>query len=204
MEKEFVFKGTPYDFTEFLDATFDEINRVGDLPFTLDWFNYPGSERSYSRFINSDSIFDENEIFIPVDAKVALTIIKGRQSTYLYSILSRLIPSKRTKITLVDFDVDETSLGIWEQLCDHAEKYEYLEGYDAQEVLFQPWRKIPDIGWDRQALKLWWEDLTSREIGHKLRRKPQTILNKISDLRRLHGEELVPKRRSSKKFDQSI
>jgi hypothetical protein len=56
----------------------------------------------------------------------------------------------------------------------------------------QPWEQIPDHLWDRKALELWWQDYTCPEIGNKIGQSPKTVLNRISVLRKLYGEALVP------------
>lgn len=60
------------------------------------------------------------------------------------------------------------------------------------------WEKIPNIGWDREALKLWHEHYSHAEIGQKLHKDEQTVKNKIRHLRKEHGEEIVPSRRKKK------
>lgn len=54
-----------------------------------------------------------------------------------------------------------------------------------------PWEKIPDLAWDRQALRLWWEGHTHKEIGQKLHLAEKTVLNRLSALRKTYGEEIV-------------
>ena len=62
----------------------------------------------------------------------------------------------------------------------------------------KPWENIPSIGWNRKAVELWHAGYTSREIVDKIDRDltPKTILNVISNLRRIYGTEVVPERRS--------
>ncbi len=64
-----------------------------------------------------------------------------------------------------------------------------------EEVDLKPWEKIPDVGWYREAVRLWRENFSAREIGSKLCKDEQTIRNKIAELRGLYGEEIVPYRR---------
>jgi hypothetical protein len=56
----------------------------------------------------------------------------------------------------------------------------------------KPWMQIPDVGWHRRALELWWRGYTVTEIAAMLDRRPKTIGNRLSDLRRTHGLDIVP------------
>lgn len=60
------------------------------------------------------------------------------------------------------------------------------------------WEQIDDINWDRRALELWSMGKTGREIADKLRQDgtpvaPKTVHNRLSHLRQIHGEDVVPK-----------
>ena len=59
----------------------------------------------------------------------------------------------------------------------------------------EPWVKIPDKGYDHKMVKLWWEGYTSTEIGKRLHFRPKTIGNRICQLRKEHGEGMIPYRR---------
>ena len=54
-----------------------------------------------------------------------------------------------------------------------------------------PWEKIPDLSWDREALRLWWEGYTHTEIAQRLHFATKTVLNRISSLRKTYGEQIV-------------
>lgn len=54
-----------------------------------------------------------------------------------------------------------------------------------------PWEKIPDLSWDREALRLWWEGHTHKEIAQKLHLAEKTVLNRLSSLRKTYGEKIV-------------
>lgn len=47
-------------------------------------------------------------------------------------------------------------------------------------------------GWEREALRLWCEGLTATVIGERLGYTPKTVLNRLSELRRQYGPEVVP------------
>jgi hypothetical protein len=59
------------------------------------------------------------------------------------------------------------------------------------------WERIPDISDNRLMLRLWREGYQSPEIGKRLGIAPKTVLNRLSDLRRQFGAEIVPIRRGS-------
>ena len=59
----------------------------------------------------------------------------------------------------------------------------------------EPLDKIPNVGWYREAVKLWREGKTSGEIAAKIGKNEQTVRNKIAELRKLYGDNIVPKRR---------
>ena len=56
----------------------------------------------------------------------------------------------------------------------------------------KPWMKIDDVGWDRRALELWWRGYTVPEIADRLSKRPKTIGNRLSSLRRTYGPDIVP------------
>jgi hypothetical protein len=65
-----------------------------------------------------------------------------------------------------------------------------LPGQDSQNL--EPWRTIADHGWDRQALELWWQGLTVREIAARLHLGEKTMRNRLTALRKIYGEGSVP------------
>jgi len=56
----------------------------------------------------------------------------------------------------------------------------------------QPWEKIPNHKWDRQALELWHQGHTCSEIGMRVETEGKTVLNRLSVLRRQFGTDIVP------------
>lgn len=59
-------------------------------------------------------------------------------------------------------------------------------------LIDRPWELIPNTGWDRRVLELWWRNYPSSVISRQLGVSPKRVLNRISELRRLHGSEIVP------------
>lgn len=56
----------------------------------------------------------------------------------------------------------------------------------------RPWELVPNTGWDRRVLELWWRNYPSNAIGRQLGVSPKRVLNRISELRKLHGTGVVP------------
>jgi len=55
-----------------------------------------------------------------------------------------------------------------------------------------PWDVI-EVDWQREAVRLWCEEkLSSPSIGDRLNFSPKTVLNRLSELRKKHGPEVVP------------
>ena len=55
-----------------------------------------------------------------------------------------------------------------------------------------PWEQIHDDLWDRTALKMWHEGYSNREIGESVNVSPATVTNRLSELRKQYGLEIVP------------
>jgi hypothetical protein len=56
----------------------------------------------------------------------------------------------------------------------------------------RPWELVPNTGWDRRLLELWWKNYPSSAIGRHLGVSPKRVLNRVSELRRIHGSGVVP------------
>lgn len=74
---------------------------------------------------------------------------------------------------------------------------------------FPPEEQIEDHSWDRYALKCWYEGDSNRKIAEKIKKKfglgnldSRTVTNRISQLRQLYGNSIVPtdKQRRAWKF----
>ena len=64
----------------------------------------------------------------------------------------------------------------------------------------EPWTQIPDHGWDRQALDLWWQGLTVPEIANRLHMGEKTVRNRLTTMRKVYGEKIVPTARQLRKM----
>jgi hypothetical protein len=70
----------------------------------------------------------------------------------------------------------------------------------------EPWEVIPDKGGHREAVKLWRAGYTAPEIELRIGSRPaaKTIHNRISDLRKIYGSEIVPYRRSMPRSGKKV
>jgi hypothetical protein len=62
----------------------------------------------------------------------------------------------------------------------------------------EPWLLIPDEGNNRLVVQLWYQNHTSKEIGQKIGNSEKTILNRIIELRKQFGPQIVPYRKVRK------
>lgn len=75
-----------------------------------------------------------------------------------------------------------------------------LKEIDKADSMFQdikpsePWEKITDYYYDRQLVKLWWDKniYLCSEIGQKLSLTSTRVTNRLSELRKIYGTEIVP------------
>jgi len=59
----------------------------------------------------------------------------------------------------------------------------------------EPWDVIPNPK-DRSMVEMWNKGVPTEQIAEKFKMKKKTVLNRICDLRRLHGDVVVPYRRT--------
>lgn len=74
------------------------------------------------------------------------------------------------------------------------DKAQKLEGVTPE---VKPWLQIPDVGWDRMAVRLVHQGYSSAEIARKIEKGivPKTVENRLSALRAQYGPEIVPYRK---------
>lgn len=62
----------------------------------------------------------------------------------------------------------------------------------------KPWEIIPDQGWNRKAVELLWRGYSGDVIARQVSVEHKTVLNRLSDLRKIYGAEIVPYLRDKK------
>ena len=63
------------------------------------------------------------------------------------------------------------------------------------------WTLIPDEGFDRYLVEYWSKGYSAKEIRSKLYVSERRIYNRLSDLRKIYGEKIVPLRIKRKKTE---
>jgi hypothetical protein len=85
--------------------------------------------------------------------------------------------------------------GLWEWLETRQYEEEKIDESVSQKKIDEvtkPWMQIPDKEWDRVALKMWWNYYTCKEISQLVHVTPERVTNRISELRQIHGQGIVP------------
>ena len=72
-----------------------------------------------------------------------------------------------------------------------------------QNQLEEPWQRLPEHLWDRQAVELWWAGHSHKEIGQQLSQAPKTVRNRLTQLRKAFGPQVVPLRHDRDKLGTS-
>jgi hypothetical protein len=56
----------------------------------------------------------------------------------------------------------------------------------------KPWEAVANVAWDRLLLMLWWQDEPAARIGERIGVTAKTVINRLSELRKRYGVDLVP------------
>jgi hypothetical protein len=56
----------------------------------------------------------------------------------------------------------------------------------------RPWEMITDNAWDRLLIELWWADYPGAEIARQIGVSTRTVINRLSELRKIYGKRIVP------------
>jgi len=143
----------------------------------------------------------------PVEAKLSLE--KSR-----LSIHAEMLPSNGTLLR-VHLNGEKNLWRLWDQIRDELEKLGWFSlpdlptphtpGETELEVTrsqvtnpaSETWMSIPDIGANREILRLWHQGLTCEQIGVRVGLTGKTVLNRINKLRNEFGILIVPYRKSN-------
>lgn len=142
----------------------------------------------------------------PVEAKLSLE--KNR-----LSIHAETLPSNGTLLR-VHLNGEKNLWGLWDQIRDELEKLGWFSLPDlptpptpgVTELVTRPqitdyaaetWTSIPDIGANREILRLWHQGLTCEQIAVRVGLTGKTVLNRINKLRNEFGIQIVPYRKSN-------
>ena len=146
----------------------------------------------------------------PIEAKLSL----GKS---LVSIHAHVLPSDGTLLR-IRLTGERTLWDLWDAIRDELEKLGWFSlpvipevtASTAPQVLTnfkeqsQPanstaeiWMTIPDVGANREILRHWHKGLTCEQIAVRVSLSAKTVLNRINKLRKDHGAEVVPYRKSN-------
>ncbi len=152
---------------------------------------------------------------IPPDAnpiEVKLSIGKN-----LATIHAHILPSDGTLLR-IRLTGERTLWELWDSIRNELEKLSWFSLPEIPEVTAstasrvvtnieeqpQPanptaeiWLTIPDVGPNREILRNWHKGLTCEQIGVRISLSGKTVLNRINKLRKDHGAEVVPYRKSN-------
>jgi len=191
---DFSIKGTPAQFgvmlRQFAHTLHDQQQLASQILF-------PGSRKDVGSIPP-----DAN----PVEAKLSLEKNK-------LSIHAEMLPSNGTLLR-VHLIGERNLWGLWDQIRDELEK---LGWYSLPDLPTPPtpgvtelvtrsqitnpaaetWMSIPDIGANREILRLWHQGLTCEQIAVRVGLTGKTVLNRINKLRNEFGIQIVPYRKSN-------
>lgn len=142
----------------------------------------------------------------PVEAKLSLE--KSR-----LSIHAEILPSNGTLLR-IHLNGEKNLWRLWDQIRDELEKLGWFSLPDlptpptpgVTELVLRPqitnpaaetWTSIPDIGANREILRLWHQGLTCEQIAVRVGLTGKTVLNRINKLRNEFGIQVVPYRKSN-------
>ena len=105
------------------------------------------------------------------------------------------IPTIRNKSLPVDMKTSESNHPELSLSITNSEPLTPIE--EPKKESPQVWLMIPDKGWDRECIRLWHRGLTCKDIGIRLQKTDKTILNRLNQLRKEFGEQIVPYRNAN-------
>ena len=123
----------------------------------------------------------------------------------LHSLMRVSVTGDKNSWRLWDVVRDEMARVSWfqipevpEQLLGETDENRPLEPNKRADDIQEPWLLIPDEGNNRLVVQLWNQNQTSKEIGQKVGSSEKTILNRINELRKQFGPQIVPYRKVRK------
>jgi hypothetical protein len=142
----------------------------------------------------------------PVEVKIS-------QKKNQISIHAHLLPAEKTLLH-VHLNGDKSLWLLWDKIRDELEK---LGWFSLPEIPKQPasekdkpvsqtqevtpaieiWMSISDIGANRDIVRLWHQGLTCAQIAVRVGLNEKTILNRINQLRKKYGVQIIPYRKSN-------
>jgi hypothetical protein len=122
--------------------------------------------------------------------------------------VNKVDPNQDKPVEVFSFGFESTR-NFWEEFTDFLRNdfleifilrespYDIFEDDETQSEEKELWDQIPPYLWDRVALKMWCDGFTLKEIATKLNVSTGRVANRLSELRRRYGKNVVPYRRNS-------
>ena len=80
------------------------------------------------------------------------------------------------------------------ELIEAIRKLGHVSDENEESDTFAP-KKISMVNWYRKAIQLWLAGYSIKEIAKIVSKNPQTVSNRLAELRKKYGDEVVPYRR---------
>lgn len=207
-------RSIPYDFSFVIDGTPAQFAVM--LRYFFLAYRPPGYRRNMEVLVMRSDNWPLREIPAEInplqvniwDGELQL-IITIHTMPNSHSLLRVNLVGDANSWRLWDVIRDEMARADWYQLPEVPKHL--LEGMDENHPLEpnkrtddiqEPWLLIPDTGTDRLVVQLWNQNQTSKEIGQKIGSSEKTILNRINELRKQFGPQIVPYRKVRKTRDK--
>ncbi len=203
-------------------APSDKIDRQFDFPIQGTPAQFGVMIRQFASLLSSQAEYqkllclvsltgNKDTLQIPSDANpvdVKMSLAKDQ-----ITINAHLLPSAGSLLR-VQLRGEKTVWLIWDKIRDELEKLgwftlpEIPEQNKTVEIKIEPqlietstpvevWLMIPNIGANRDILRLWHQGLTCAQIATRVGLNEKTILNRINRLRKDYGFLIVPYRKSN-------
>ncbi len=194
---------TLYNFTKWLDYyyfTFTKNYGIGEINDQLDVYfkESKGGNNNLRKYFFIGRPSSKREFFHPDDERA-----------YCYE--DTILPSETILGVLNATKQNEENINVkcWQVKNEHEDIFnqffhDLLLGFlpdqpktkmidsEIQDPELLPWLCIKDHGWDRSALQMWWEGANIHAIATRFKVAIRTASNRISELRRIYGKEIVP------------
>ncbi len=194
---DFPIKGTPAQFGVMLRQFAQPLRGLADYRQLALQILLPGSKK------DAGSIPPDSN---PIEVQLSL----GKNQL---SIHAHVLPSDGTLLR-IRLNGDKNLWVLWDKIRDELEKLGWfsLVGVPEQsdpgkaKPESQPegkssssevWINIPDIGANREILRLWHQGLTCTQIAARIGLTEKTVLNRVNKLRKEFGAQIVPYRKSN-------
>lgn len=198
--------GNNHEFFIF-NSSKDEIDFLINMNFGANDYSF-NLRTEYCDEIEGNNIEINNEDFcrrlvgfnfekILHDKNTGTWLIKDRTSGTVAGGITCLKYPKGFQITFITYENYQEKMDQFSKVF--AAKaimlgYSIEEVSQAVEVIHNgdPWDSIPDHNWDREAVKLWWEGFSGKEIALKVGCNKERVHNRLCELRKIHDVNIVP------------